>query len=1786
MPAWAVTRAIALLTCLACALLGAATTPASGQGTQDPAVLRIGGATRFETAALLAARAAPSGAEVVVVASGEAFPDALGGGPAAVAQGAPLLTVPADGTLPDATARELARLAPEQVVLLGGTAAVSAGMADAVAAAAGVPAVERLAGATRTETAAAAAERFFPEPVDAVVLVSGEDFPDALSGGAAAALLDGPLLLTAADAVPAATLTQLQRLAPSTIHVVGGSAVISDAALDGLDGLDATIVRHAGASRVETAAVVADALFDPGAVEEAYVATGASFADALAAVPPAGLAGAPILLVLDSAAPLSDAVTSLAPSTVVVVGGEQAVSPTVTDELAAILADRPQAPAEEPTEEPTDQPTPGPGDAPGGGGGSGPPPPPPAPGDPEVPFDVRDGHARVGDFIEVPLDVTAGTATVTATLTRPAPGLDADDVVALVDLPGGPELPDPAAWQDVPVTDDGNGTVTLAVTPGAAESLAGGRLRVALLDAGPHQLTLRGATRALGEPMDLTITPTWAQVGELPIRDAEIIAATTDGQTAYVTYRQREIWQVDLSDPANPTQVDAVSTLRDATSVALTTDDQHLLVATDDGILQVFDTATLTEQAQLQLAPYGLDAVTVSPDGTYAAVAVEAENADAPEDEPVQMAIVEITDDAPADWPVRGVAIDRSDPALDPPADPEAYLDLEPEFVDVDADNVAVLSLQENNAIAVIDLPTGEVRSLFSAGTATRAFDRTQDEQLDYSEVDTLAREPDTVQWTPDGHILTADEGEDRGSRSWSLFTPEGDLVWTSGLTGERYLSAYANINDDRNDSQGMEPEGAEVAVVDGYGTFGFVGLERAGALVVLDLTDATAPRYVDVVVTDDEPEGITFVPATGQVLVANENDGTFQVFEMVTRATREGDEGHLPRLWSPDPIDWSHLIGLDAPDEDVLWASMTFDGPALIGIRRTDAGWMVASRVDVVRSGAPLVGISDVVVDPDGGWWVLEQADYNERRLTLPAAIHHVSATGTVDRTIPAPTGSDGQAARARGLTILQDGRMVIAGLLPCCGVFDLDTDGGFGLMVLDPVTDEWTVHPVLQLRSLSQGAQAMVDLATSPRGDILLLAREDDNDLEGGADVYRIRPQDLVDGQAALFSLAVPIGDSRVEAGYQLLLNAMDVTPSGELIAINGAAGKREDQVDTRPFIVADVDLDDTAPGAQVTGPLADAGVTTSPAGELQIPLTIDGAGGLIVEASADDGATWRPLPTGARQFVRRLAAVPVREAGSLTLNAWAPLAHGTYDVRVRTLSPGGAVGTSPVLTDALVVEGDPSQVQLLQPATASPARPTAGAGGEFAVDLLLSAPSRYEVQVRPTATTQPWRTAGGAAARDGVLGGPDPFTIQLLAPLEDGVYDLRVVASVPDGPPAVATAPGSLVVDTPGAATIAVTPTAESPVVKTVLGGGLDPDATVLVTADQVGSWTNEIRPTGGSDDDWGAAGGGQVTSGDVGSPTAGTVSYDGWVDFATYDLRVTFTNAAGAVTRSPVLTAAISVDFIPPTMGLFSRTGLPRAHSPGQPVSIAMGPSERLVYDVDARPAGTGEDAWVEVSSRTQTSGASYLSAEITAPSTPGRYDLRVRGTSSESGKPISFVIPDMLGIGAGNGSDSLVIEAWTTNGPGGSRDDFVVWHNPTGEAIDLTGYALYYGGNSVQFAATTIPDGTVLGPDERYLIGGRDYAGARPADLTVNDDRLQDYQSVAISTPPTLTPLGETRLRIDGVGGDSGPNLVFRENQGLAEPAADQVWVRTQDTDQNSLDFALVDRATYLAGLVP
>ncbi len=289
---------------------------------------RVAGDSRYTTAVGVSQQSYPDGADVVLVANGQTYPDALSAGPAAAFAGGPLLLVPTD-SVPQAVTDEINRLNPSRIVVIGGTPSVSAAAYNHLDSLPGT--IERIAGADRYETSRMVAASFFGDDGATTAYVStGLNFPDALTGGAAAGAHDAPVILVdgASADLTSQTADLLETLGVETIKVLGSNASVSDGIVTDLQAIAAT-ERLAGPNRYETArAINADAFTT---ADRVFLSTGTNFPDALAGSAWAGSVGAPLFVVQPTCVPqgVLDDIEDLGATQVTLLGGEPSLSAEV-----------------------------------------------------------------------------------------------------------------------------------------------------------------------------------------------------------------------------------------------------------------------------------------------------------------------------------------------------------------------------------------------------------------------------------------------------------------------------------------------------------------------------------------------------------------------------------------------------------------------------------------------------------------------------------------------------------------------------------------------------------------------------------------------------------------------------------------------------------------------------------------------------------------------------------------------------------------------------------------------------------------------------------------------------------------------------------------------------------------------------------------------------------------------------------------------------------------------------------------------------------------------------------------------------------------------------------------------------------------------------------------------------------------------------------------------------------------------------------------------------------------
>lgn len=155
---------------------------------------------------------------------------------------------------------------------------------------------QRFAGADRYQTAVAVS-RNFPGHVKTLLIATGTNYPDALVAGPAAAHLGAPILLADAAGLSPETVSEVTRLAPQQVLIVGGESAVPEQAVTQVrEAVAGVKVRRAsGANRYETAAEVTQLAF-PNAPVPAVIATGDNYPDALAASAAAASFGGALII--------------------------------------------------------------------------------------------------------------------------------------------------------------------------------------------------------------------------------------------------------------------------------------------------------------------------------------------------------------------------------------------------------------------------------------------------------------------------------------------------------------------------------------------------------------------------------------------------------------------------------------------------------------------------------------------------------------------------------------------------------------------------------------------------------------------------------------------------------------------------------------------------------------------------------------------------------------------------------------------------------------------------------------------------------------------------------------------------------------------------------------------------------------------------------------------------------------------------------------------------------------------------------------------------------------------------------------------------------------------------------------------------------------------------------------------------------------------------------------------------------------------------------------------------
>lgn len=405
------------------------------------------------------------------------------------------------------------------------------------------------------------------------------------------------------------------------------------------------------------------------------------------------------------------------------------------------------------------------------------------------------------------------------------------------------------------------------------------------------------ATAAL-DGAGLRWTQTHAGAGGTPFL-SEIVSFEAASRTLWVSGPSG----VDVLDLASGARLGFIDTAAfgDLNSVAIHGSTAALAFANASdrrlpGLVVLYDTTTRAPLAGTSPITVGSlpDMLTFTPDGTKLLVANEgtpnavADAAYGLPDPVGSVSIIDVGTRTVVAQPVFGGLVpEASNMGLNVR---QPGMDWEPEYIAVSPDGrQAFVTLQENNAVAVIDLATNSATRLVGLGSKDFSLPGNEIDPRDNASIG-FVNLPVRGLYMPDAiaaysvagrtYTVMANEGDFRedngdrvafggsgvesrlrvtadgrfaaGARSFSIRDEDGHLVYDSGAILDQAAAAAGLYDDGRSRDRGVEPEGVALLALDGR-TYAFIGLERTlqGATAVFDITDPAAASFVRLLVTD-----------------------------------------------------------------------------------------------------------------------------------------------------------------------------------------------------------------------------------------------------------------------------------------------------------------------------------------------------------------------------------------------------------------------------------------------------------------------------------------------------------------------------------------------------------------------------------------------------------------------------------------------------------------------------------------------------------------------------------------------------------------------------------------------------------------------------------------------------------------------------------------------------------------------------------------------------------------------
>ena len=498
---------------------------------------------------------------------------------------------------------------------------------------------------------------------------------------------------------------------------------------------------------------------------------------------------------------------------------------------------------------------------------------------------------------------------------------------------------------------------------------------------------------------------------------AEIIDVTADGMTLiYTDSPLNAVGLIDIKNPNKPAPLGNIKVDGEPTSVVVIGKTAYVGVNTSksytnpSGKLAVIDIDSRSIKMTCDIGGQP-DSLAAARDGSFISIAVENERDEdlnkgeipqLPAGNLVMFNVANNTADCSSKKVVSliGLAEIGSD-------------DPEPEFVDINSRGETVITMQENNHIAIVDRK-GQVISHFSAGTVDLYNIDATDERgaLIFNETQKgRLREPDAVKWLDDDHIAIANEGDYHGgSRGWTIFDKSGRVVYESNTSFEQEIIKIGHYPDKRSDAKGVEPESVTTGVFNNT-PFVFIGAERASVVGVYDVRNIKQPILRQLLPSGVGPEGYVTIPKRNLLVSANEKDliedgGARSHVMIYEYQNKPAVYPHLTSAGMKDLTGWGAISGMVADDNGMIYAvNDSFYGyqPTIFKIDPKTKPARIVDVIRVTRKGRPAqkLDMEGITLDGKGGFWIASEGRTDR---LVPHALYNVNAKGEIKKEIAFP--------------------------------------------------------------------------------------------------------------------------------------------------------------------------------------------------------------------------------------------------------------------------------------------------------------------------------------------------------------------------------------------------------------------------------------------------------------------------------------------------------------------------------------------------------------------------------------------------------------------------------------------------------------------------------------------------------------------------------------------------------------------------------------------------------------